>query len=104
MIAIELLQERNIPFTVKGQDAIISCLNPEHDDTNPSLRVDKVTGIMHCFSCGFKGNLFTHFGAPQSPMEVKRHLLKEKIAEKKASSVGLKMPAGAVMYLSLIHI
>ncbi len=39
MIAIDLLSERNIDFSVKGQDAIISCLNPEHDDSNPSLRV-----------------------------------------------------------------
>lgn len=92
MIAIDLLEERNIPFTVKGQDAIISCLNPEHDDTNPSLRVDKVTGIMHCFSCGFKGNLFTHFGAPESPLEVKIHRIKEKIAKARAQTVGIQLP------------
>lgn len=92
MIAIDLLEERGIPFTVKGQDAIISCLNPEHDDTNPSLRVDKVTGIMHCFSCGFKGNLFTHFGAPESPLEVKIHRIKEKIAKARAQTVGIQLP------------
>ena len=98
MEAVKLLEEKAVDYKLQGKDAVIKCLNPEHDDTNPSMRVDKVTGMFHCFSCGFKGNLFTHFGAPQSPMEVKRHLLKEKIAEKKASSVGLKMPAGAVMY------
>lgn len=92
MIAIDLLEERGIPFTVKGQDAIISCLNPEHDDSNPSLRVDKVTGIMHCFSCGFKGNLFTHFGAPESPLEVKIHRIKEKIAKARAQTVGIQLP------------
>ena len=92
MIAIDLLDERGIPFTVKGQDAIISCLNPEHDDSNPSLRVDKVTGIMHCFSCGFKGNLFTHFGAPESPLEVKIHRIKEKIAKARAQTVGIQLP------------
>ena len=92
MIAIDLLTERNIPFTVKGQDAIISCLNPEHDDTNPSLRVDKVTGIMHCFSCGFKGNLFTHFGAPESPLEVKIHRIKDKIAKARSQTVGIQLP------------
>ena len=92
MIAIDLLSERNIDFTVKGQDAIISCLNPEHDDTNPSLRVDRVTGIMHCFSCGFSGNLFTHFGAPESPLEVRIHRIKDKIAKSKAQTVGIQLP------------
>ena len=92
MIAIDLLSERNIDFSVKGQDAIISCLNPEHDDSNPSLRVDKVTGIMHCFSCGFSGKLFTHFGAPESPLEVRIHRLKDKIAKSKAQTVGIQLP------------
>ena len=92
MIAIDLLSERNIDFSVKGQDAIISCLNPEHDDSNPSLRVDKVTGIMHCFSCGFSGNLFTHFGAPESPLEVRIHRIKDKIAKSKAQAVGIQLP------------
>ena len=92
MIAIDLLSERNIDFSVKGQDAIISCLNPEHDDSNPSLRVDKVTGIMHCFSCGFSGNLFTHFGAPESPLEVRIHRLKDKIAKSKSQTVGIQLP------------
>ena len=92
MIAIDLLSERNIDFSVKGQDAIISCLNPEHDDSNPSLRVDKVTGIMHCFSCGFSGNLFTHFGAPESPLEVRIHRRKDKIARSKSQTVGIQLP------------
>ena len=91
MIAIDLLSERNIDFTVKGQDAIISCLNPEHDDNNPSCRVDKITGIMHCFSCGFSGNLFTYFGAPESPLEVRIHRLKAKIAKSKSQAVGIQL-------------
>ena len=75
MIAIDLLQDKKMPFTVKGQDALISCLNPEHDDNNPSLRVDKVTGVMHCFGCAYNGNIFTYFGAPESPLEVKNGTL-----------------------------
>ena len=58
MIAIDLLTEKGIDFKVQGNDAVIKCLNPEHDDTNPSMRVDKITGVFHCFSCGFKGNKF----------------------------------------------
>mgnify|MGYP001568779229 FL=1 len=92
MIAIDLLSERGIEFTVKGQDAIISCLNPEHDDSNPSCRVDKITGIMHCFSCGFSGNLFTYYGAPESPLEVRIHRVKAKIAKVKSQTTGIQLP------------
>ena len=92
MIAEELLTEKGIDYQLKGQDALISCLNPEHDDTNPSLRVDKVTGIMHCFSCGFKGNLFTYWGAPASPLEVRIHRIKEKIAATRSQTVGISLP------------
>jgi len=92
MIAIDLLSDKGIKFSVKGQDAIISCLNPEHDDSNPSLRVDRVTGIMHCFSCGFKGNLFTYYGAPESPLEVRIHRIKEKIAKTRSQTVGIQLP------------
>lgn len=98
MEAVELLEKKGIDYKLQGKDAVIRCLSPDHDDHNPSMRVDKVTGMFHCFSCGYKGNLFTFFGAPQSPLEVKKALLKEKIAEKRASSVGIKMPTGAVMY------
>jgi len=92
MIAEELLQEKNIPYRLSGQDAVISCLNPEHDDTNPSMRVDKVTGIFHCFSCGYKGNLFTYFGAPSSPLEVRMHRIKDKIQKVKSETVGIQLP------------
>jgi DNA primase len=92
MIAIDLLTEKGIDYKIQGNDAVISCLNPEHDDSNPSMRVDKVTGVYHCFSCGYKGNLFTHFGAPASSLEIKIHKIKEKIDRKKAETVGLKLP------------
>ena len=92
MIAIDLLTEKGIDYKIQGNDAVISCINPEHDDSNPSMRVDKITGVYHCFSCGYKGNLFTHFGAPASSLEIKIHKIKEKIDRKKAETVGLKLP------------
>lgn len=98
MEAVKLLEEKGVDYKLQGKDAVIRCLSPDHDDHNPSMRVDKVTGMFHCFSCGFKGNLFTHFGAPQSPLEVKKAMLKEKIAEKRASAIGIKLPTGAMMY------
>ena len=53
----ELLQSKHVPFMPKGKDYVVSCLSPEHDDSNPSMRIDQITGIFHCFSCGYKGNL-----------------------------------------------
>ena len=80
MDVLELLNKEEVGYTPSGQDYLIRCLNPEHDDSNPSLRVDKVTGVMHCFSCGFRGNVFAHFDAPGiSPKELKRKKVKEKI-------------------------
>ena len=92
MFAEDLLREKGIHYELSGKDAKILCLNPEHDDTNPSLRVDRITGIMHCFSCGFKGNLFTHFGAPSSPLEVRLHKLKEKVEKTRSQTVGIQLP------------
>ena len=88
----ELLQSKNVPFVPKGKDYVVSCLSPEHDDSNPSMRIDQITGIFHCFSCGYKGNLFTYYGAPASPTEVRIHRIKEKIQKVKSETVGIQLP------------
>src|SRR3990172_7802144 len=36
-------------------------LCPEHGDTHPSLSVNLETGFFHCFSCDFKGDIFTFY-------------------------------------------
>lgn len=95
----ELLISKNIRYTQKGADFIIQCLNPEHEDRNPSLRVDQITGIFNCFSCEFKGNLFTHFGERPNYLQLRRELLKKKIRDKRAESIGLAFPEGAMPYV-----
>ena len=77
----------------------MSCLSPEHDDSNPSMRIDQITGIFHCFSCGFKGNVFVHFGEKASFLHLRRELVKKKIREKRAESVGLPFPRSALPYV-----
>lgn len=94
----ELLNKKGIYFMPKGQDYILSCLNPDHDDSNPSMRVDRITGIYHCFSCGFKGNIFTHFNVKSNPFQIRRELLKKKIQHKLAESIGILIPSDAVPY------
>ena len=71
----ELLQEKRLDFKVSGRDYLVKCLSPDHEDTNPSMRIDNITGIYHCFSCGFRVNIFKHFGAVANYLEIKRQKL-----------------------------
>lgn len=89
-----LLLEKKIYYTHSGRDFLIRCLNPEHEDHNPSLRVNQDTGVMHCFSCGFGGNIFKHFRVEPSLLLGGRvRELKDKI--RKINSRAIEMPEGA---------
>lgn len=83
---------------MSGRDYLIKCLNPEHEDTNPSFRVDRVSGVAHCFSCGFKTNIFKFFGVFTNPVPIRIAALKEKLAELKTSGTGLDLPSGHTPY------
>lgn len=95
---LDLLNKEGIPFKVSGRDYLIKCLNPDHEDTNPSLRVDKVTGVLHCFSCGFKTNIFKHFGVLTNHTSIKVAKIKDKLNQLKISFDGLDFPEGATPY------
>lgn len=90
-----LLLGKTIPFTESGRDYLIRCLNPEHEDKNPSLRIDKETGAFHCLSCHFKGNIFSHFGAKIDYLDLRRNKLLNLIEDKIRETVGLDIPEGA---------
>lgn len=96
---LELLNKKNIESKVSGRDYVIKCLSPKHDDSNPSLRVDKITGIMHCLACGFKGNLFTHFGVFSNYTSIKIAKLKQKLNDLTLSKNGLPPLDGAVPFV-----
>ena len=98
MTVEELLASKQVYFIPKGGDCLVSCLNPEHPDRNPSMRIDRITGIFQCFSCGFKGNIFTYFGERANHLQVRRELLKKNIREKRSESVGLSFPRNLSMY------
>ena len=98
MTVEELLTSRQVYFIPKGGDCLVSCLNPEHPDRNPSMRIDRITGIFQCFSCGFKGNIFTYFGEKANHLQVRRELLKKNIREKRSESVGLSFPRNLSNY------
>lgn len=95
---LELLQKQGLGYQVSGRDYLIRCLNPEHDDSNPSFRVDRVTGVAHCFSCGFKTNIFKFYGVFTNPVPIKIAKLKEKLAELKTNHLGLELPNGYTPY------
>lgn len=93
----ELLNKQNIQFRYSGGDLLIRCLNPEHEDRNPSLRVDKITGKFNCFSCGFSGSLFVHFNEEQNIINVRVQNLKTKI--NKLSTQKLHIPLSAEPFI-----
>ena len=88
----DLLRQKDIHYKIQGGDYLIQCLNPEHEDSHPSMRVDQIIGIFQCFSCGMKGNIFNHFGEKANPLQVRRELLKRKLNAKRAESIGLVLP------------
>jgi len=91
---LELIQKANLGYSVSGRDYLISCLNPEHPDSNPSFRVDRVSGVAHCFACGFKTNLFKYYGVFTNPVPMKIAALKEKLAALKTFGQELELPPG----------
>ena len=95
---LELLQKNNLEYTASGRDYLIKCLNPEHEDSNPSFRVDKVSGVAHCFSCGFKTNIFKFFRVFTNPIPIKIAALKNKLNELKVAGIGLDLPNGHTPY------
>lgn len=94
----EILRSRGIEFRPSGKDYLIRCLNPEHEDRNPSLRIDKTTGIFNCLSCGYSGNLFNHFGEKPDWLQMRRQRLKDVISEKLVETSGLNIPENAVSF------
>lgn len=93
---LDLLKKQNISFQVSGKDYVIKCLNPEHEDNNPSFRVDKLTGVAHCFSCGFKVNIFKHFGLVGNFTSVKIAKLKEKLNNLYINTNGVEFPVETI--------
>ena len=95
----KLLNDKSIHFKVSGNDFLIKCLNPDHEDSNPSCRVDRESGVFHCFACGWKGNIFKYFGIITSVVSEKTSSLKRKLREMQTNlSIVPQTLPGAVKY------
>lgn len=92
----ELLRIKNIEYRYSGADLLVKCLNPEHEDSNPSMRIDKLTGKFNCFSCGYSGGLFALFNEEQNLLNIKVREIKEKI--NKLNKPKLSIPLNATYY------
>lgn len=91
-----LLKQKKVTFVQKGKDYLIPCLNPEHEDSNPSLRINNEDGRFHCLSCGFKGNIFSLFNKYRSRFNSRVSSIKTTIKElRKASWAGFNIPSDA---------
>ena len=95
---LDLLNKQQLAFTVSGRDYLLHCLNPEHDDSNPSFRVDRLSGAAHCFSCGFKTNIFKHFNVFTNPVPIRVAKLKQKLQDLQQSQYSLEYPKGYTPY------
>jgi len=92
----KLLDEKKVEFIRKGSDALVHCLNPEHDDSNPSMRIDVNEGMYHCLTCGYKGNIFLFFNRRRNLFNSKLKSIKDKMVDiRKASWSGLEIPQDA---------
>lgn len=98
MTVEELLNKRDISYIPKGSDFLVRCLNEGHEDRNPSMRIDQVTGIYNCWSCSFSGNIFSLFDEAPDWLEMKRQALKKKIVEKRFEDLGVDLPTDLVPY------
>jgi len=92
---LELLKEKGVAFSISGKDYVTQCFNPEHNDSNPSFRIDKATGIAHCFSCGYKMNIFKFYGLLTNNISIRVVKLKEKLKALKENTNGLDPLDGA---------
>lgn len=97
-IVQDLLDKKGIAYKVSGKDFLISCLNPEHEDNNPSCRVDRVLGIFHCLSCGYRGNLFKHFGILTSHNSIRIQKLRNKLKELDTDFNGVTFPYNTIPF------
>ena len=92
MTVSELLISKNIATKESGQSILVKCLNPAHEDNNPSMRINTTTGDAHCFSCGHSVNVYRHFGIELNKVNTKVFKLLAKLDKRRNPSI--TMPEG----------
>lgn len=96
MKVLEVIKKLGYYYQEKGNDYLIRCTNPEHNDTHPSMRIDKMTGVYNCFSCGHSGNLLRENGVRLNKVDIRSQRILDKIKEFRRPSLAL--PIGVELY------
>jgi len=50
------LESLNVKWKQNNKEIMCRCLNPAHNDNNPSFSINVENGAYNCFSCGYRGN------------------------------------------------
>lgn len=93
-----ILDKNHIDHKSVGTYLQIRCLDPGHEDKNPSMFVNKYTGWANCKSCGASLNLFEKFNEKPNRLQVQRDKLREKLRKTAFDSINLEIPDGAVFF------
>lgn len=94
----QLLVDHSIAYRISGKDFVTTCFNPDHNDNNPSFRIDRFTGIAHCFSCGYKTNIFKFYNVGSNNHSVRVAKLKEKLRVLNENTNGLPVLEGTIPF------
>ncbi len=92
MTVSALLISKNIVSNTSGESLLIKCLNPEHEDNNPSMRINSTTGEAHCFACGHSVNVYRYFGVELNKVNTRVFKLLAKLDKRRNPSI--TMPEG----------
>lgn len=92
----EILKTNNIKYRYSGGDLVVHCFNPEHEDNNPSMRIDKLDGKFHCLSCGYSGSIYKYFNIYKNLLDLRVVNLKEKI--QKLNRKNITKPLNAIVF------
>lgn len=89
------LNSLNIKWTQVNKEIKCRCLNPKHNDANPSFSINTTTGNFFCFSCGHKGNFKNLLGLEVSEETLRDMKYLEILRELELSE---RVPEGPIGY------
>jgi len=82
-IIVNKLKQMNKPIKQTGKDFIMTtCLNPQHNEKNPSFSINIKSGRAKCFACGFtinKNYWFDNVNEEEIDRQIIYQTLKEKL-------------------------
>tara|TARA_B100001146_G_C16195057_1_gene441195 strand:- start:2897 stop:3748 length:852 start_codon:yes stop_codon:yes gene_type:complete len=93
-----ILEKRGLDYKKTGSYIQLSCLNPEHEDKNPSMFINEFTGWANCKSCGYSANIYTLFNEKANWLQIKKEKFREKLRKTAFESNNLDIPEGAVFF------